>query len=271
MISNQDVRQLPVSAGRAELLEEIMATPVTDHVEAAPPSPRRTPAWAVALAAVAAVLAIVALPIVLFQDDGTEVGPGGSPEACWDGSAGPTCTTPHGAEALEWVFPRLAGQLDRCEPALAASGDDPPMPFGTPGPGQGGAAYRCDLADLGIAAEQYTPRFWVYAFGAEGSEDVRRLHDFVTPEPFALGGEPTGQLYRTEVGLIRPDELFLATYDDYQFGVIAYASSTGEALDFLAALGARRPSEMEQPGAVDPTLPDFPAPVLLAPSETPSS
>ncbi len=55
-ITDQEVALLPLGAGRADLLEEIMSTSVLDHTE---PTTRRTPpGWLVAAAAAAAVAAI---------------------------------------------------------------------------------------------------------------------------------------------------------------------------------------------------------------------
>ena len=55
-ITDQEVALLPLADGRADLLEEIMSTPVLDHAE---PATRRTPpGWLVAGAAAAAVAAI---------------------------------------------------------------------------------------------------------------------------------------------------------------------------------------------------------------------
>ncbi len=73
-ITDQEVARLPLSAGRADLLEEIMATPRLDHADH---RPRRTPpGWAVAAAAAAAVAAIVIVPNL-----GGDAGPAVEPRA----------------------------------------------------------------------------------------------------------------------------------------------------------------------------------------------
>ena len=59
-ITDQEVALLPLADGRADLLEEIMSTPVLDHAE---PTTRRTPpGWLVVVAAAAAVAAIALVP-----------------------------------------------------------------------------------------------------------------------------------------------------------------------------------------------------------------
>lgn len=72
MISDDEVARLPLHVGRADLLEDIMATPVTDRVEQRPTrSPRRpTPAWFAVPAAAAAIAAIALVPVVRNAFDG---------------------------------------------------------------------------------------------------------------------------------------------------------------------------------------------------------
>lgn len=283
MTNADEVARLPIAEGRAELLEEIMAEPQSvPH-----PTHGAWVRWAAPLAAAAAVVLLVA-GIALVRNAGRSPEPGvatGSPAVCWDGSAGPTCPQPAGAAALTWVFPRLAGRLDGCVAAAKATADDPPMPYGTPGPGSAGsgsgggrpAAYRCDLAALGVDAQGRPPAVWVYALGPDGSNSpawapylsgiVRRYHTGT----FSIGGEQAGRLVLDEVGLVHPRNLFIAEYADYPFAVMGFADDTGEVEQILAALGARRPSEMTRPGSPDPSLPAFPSQALQPPMETPTS
>jgi len=278
-ISDDEVRDLPLRDGRAELLEEIMATPVIDRADTPAPGPRRTPAVLAALVAAAAVIAAVVLPGYLLKNDdaGSLVGSGG--DVCWTGNApaaGDDCGTPTGQKGLVWAFPRLAGHLDQCDP-IDASGygfdDDLPMTFGTPNPGTG-AAYRCTLADLGVsAADPGSPVLWVYAFGDDNGRDLRDYfgQEWYDPKPLTLDGEAAGQIITDEVGLVRPDEMFMAVYADFPFAVIGYANSHDEALDYLAALGMRAPSALTAPGQASPDLPDFPGAVLQGPAASPSA
>ena len=62
-ITDEEVRRLDLAAGRAELLEGIMSTPVVDHDEVRIGSRRRMGPWlAVAVTAAAVVLAAVIVP-----------------------------------------------------------------------------------------------------------------------------------------------------------------------------------------------------------------
>ncbi|GAB4013953.1 hypothetical protein [Nocardioides ultimimeridianus] len=273
--------RLPLAEGRAELLEEIMAQPQTE-------SRRAHARWIAPLAAAAAVAAVVG-GIALVSRGGSPTR-GSDPAAgggavCWDGSTGATCPAPTGRAALPWVFPRLAGHLDRCVDALAAESDDPPMPFGTPAPGgpSGGvptadrpAAYRCDLGMLGLDASAAAPRVWVYALGSDGGSatpgesHLSALVQRFGTGTFSIGGETAGPLVMDEVGLIHPSHLFIAKYADYPFAVMGYADDKAEAEQIIAALGARKPSEMTAPGVPDPSLPDFPSQALRSPEPTPS-
>lgn len=63
-ITDREVSELPVAAGRAELLEEIMRTPV----QAPTPRRRSLPGWAMAVAASAAVAAIALVPMLRNQE-----------------------------------------------------------------------------------------------------------------------------------------------------------------------------------------------------------
>lgn len=267
------VARLPIAEGRAELLEEIMAEPQTE-------SRRAHARWIAPLAAAAAVAAVVG-GIALVNRGGSttrESDPAaGGGAVCWDGSAGPTCPAPAGRAALPWVFPRLAGHLDQCVDALSADSDDPPMPFGTPAPGgpTGGAptaerpaAYRCDLGALGLAADGAAPRVWVYALGSDG--ELARLVQRFGTGTFSIGGEKAGPIAIDEVGLIHPSHLFIAKYADYPFAVMGYADDEAEAEQIIAALGARKPSEMTAPAVPSPSLPDFPSQALRSPEPTPS-
>lgn len=274
-ITDAGVAGLDLSAGRAELLEEIMSEAGTDQ-------PVRTghawTRWGGPLAAAAAVVAIiVGITVLMTRNDAETPVTSDGGAVCWDGSSGPACPTPAGKDALSWVFPRLAGKLDTCRPADKTPSDDPPMPFGTPSPGrqgppaQVGAAYRCDLDKLGIDAAASAPRIWVYALGAKGSPDIARLghSSWIRPRPFSIGGERAGQIFLDEVGLVHPSHLFLAVYAHYPFAVMGFADDKAEAEQILAALGARKPSEMVKPGVPTPSLPAFPSPALQSPMPTP--
>ena len=273
-ITDAEVRDLDLASGRAELLEEIMSTPV-DDLGRAPRTERRTPHWLIAVVAAVAVIGVVAVPVWLGTraDDAHEPGFGGpGAVACWDGSAGPTCTTPHGKAGLEWALPRLAGHLGQCDP-IDASGnsfdDDLPMTFGTPSPGDG-TAYRCSLTDLGVGgADAASPVIWVFAFGDDNGQDLRHEIADVGGAPFSLAGEATGTIVSNDVGLVRPSGMFMAAYDDFPFAVVGYASSNDEALAYLKALGMRPPSQLSGPGPESPELPDFPGAVLQAPEASP--
>jgi len=275
-ITDEEVRDLDLAAGRAELLEEIMSTPV-DDLGRAPRTDRRTPHWLVAIVAAAAVIAVVAVPVWLGTraDNAHEPGFGGpGAVACWDGSAGPTCTTPHGKAGLEWALPRLAGHLGQCDPIDASGrsfGDDLPMTFGTPSPGDG-AAYRCSLTDLAVGgADAASPVIWVFAFGDDNGQDLRDYFkaEWYDPKPLTIDGEAAGRIITDEVGLVRPNGMFMAAYDDFPFAVVGYASGNDEALAFLKALGMRPPSQLSGPGPQSPELPDFPGAVLQAPEASP--
>ena len=278
-LSDDDVRDLPLRDGRAELLEEIMATPVIDRADAPAPGPRRTPAVLATLIAAAAVIAAVVLPGYLLEEKvASPVGSGG-PVVCWTGTApdaSGACPAPTGTKGLVWAFPRLAGHLEECDP-IDASGvgfdDDLPMTFGTPKPGDG-AAYRCTLTDLGISgADPGSPVLWFYAFGDDNGRDLRGYfaQEWYDPQPLTLAGEPAGQVISDDVGLVRPDEMFMAAYDDFPFAVIGYANSHDEALAYLAALGMRAPSALTGPAQQSPDLPDFPGAVLQGPAASPSA
>jgi len=62
-LTDEAVAMLPLEAGRAELLEEIMTTVAPDRPVTAPESPRRPSRWLVPVAAAAAVVAIAAATI----------------------------------------------------------------------------------------------------------------------------------------------------------------------------------------------------------------
>ncbi|WP_309649551.1 hypothetical protein [Nocardioides sp.] len=77
-ITDDEVAALPVHAGRADLLEDLMATPVIDRTELVRPRARRlTPTWLAIPAAAAAIAAIAVVP-ALRGDDGPRPGPGSS-------------------------------------------------------------------------------------------------------------------------------------------------------------------------------------------------
>lgn len=255
-----------------------MATPVIDRADTPAAGPRRTPAVLAALVAAAAVIAAVVLPGYLLKDQGAGsiVGAGG-PDVCWTGdapTAGDDCGSPTGQKGLVWAFPRLAGHLDECDPINPSGGpyfdDDLPMTFGTPSPGNG-AAFRCTLADLGVSgADPGSPVLWVYAFGDDNGRDLRDEVAAYDPEVLTLAGERAGTVAATDVGLVRPDEMFMAVYDDFPFAVIGYANKHDEALDYLAALGMRAPSALTAPGQTSPDLPGFPGTALQGPEGSPT-
>lgn len=91
-ISDDAVGRLPIASGRAELLEEIMSTPVTDRPTApASTAPRRRTTWLVPIAAAAAVAAVATGPLWWPAGDGTSPAPAGpaAPAAPADPSPGP--------------------------------------------------------------------------------------------------------------------------------------------------------------------------------------
>lgn len=75
-ITDDEVASLPVHAGRAELLEDLMDTPL-DHAEKSTTRHRLTPAWLAAPAAAAAIAAIVLVPALRGSDDPSGAGPAG--------------------------------------------------------------------------------------------------------------------------------------------------------------------------------------------------
>ncbi|WP_121254561.1 hypothetical protein [Nocardioides ferulae] len=93
-LSDRAVASLPLSSGRAELLEEIMSTPVLDHRDPTPaPSARpRAQRWLVPAAAAAVVVGLVGVPVWLATDDPSREGAGdaGRPSGvAGDPSSGP--------------------------------------------------------------------------------------------------------------------------------------------------------------------------------------
>ncbi|GGO79338.1 hypothetical protein [Nocardioides deserti] len=81
-ISDDAVGRLPIASGRAELLEEIMSTPVTDRTTApdTAAAPRRRTVWLVPLAAAAAV-AVVATGPLWWPSGGEPASAPGGPAA----------------------------------------------------------------------------------------------------------------------------------------------------------------------------------------------
>ena len=63
-ITDDEVASLPIHAGRADLLEEIMATPVVDRLDHKPARRRPAPVWLAVPAAAAAIAAIALVPAV---------------------------------------------------------------------------------------------------------------------------------------------------------------------------------------------------------------
>jgi len=72
-ITDDEVARLPVHAGRADLLEEIMITPVVEQLDNTRTRRRPTPDWFAVPAAAAAVVAIAMVPVVrdAFDDPST--------------------------------------------------------------------------------------------------------------------------------------------------------------------------------------------------------
>lgn len=66
-ISDDAVRGLPLQQARAELLEEIMATPVTVPDRATQPNPRPPRRWLIPVVAAAAAAALVAGPVLVTE------------------------------------------------------------------------------------------------------------------------------------------------------------------------------------------------------------
>ncbi|MDN4173488.1 hypothetical protein QWY28_11075 [Nocardioides sp. SOB77] len=87
-ISDDAVGRLPIASGRAELLEEIMSTPVTDRPTAPAATPRGRTTWLVPLAAAAAVAAVATGPLWWPSGDGSTPGPGDGPAAQGSPTAG---------------------------------------------------------------------------------------------------------------------------------------------------------------------------------------
>jgi hypothetical protein len=68
-LTDQAVSELPLAAGRAELLEEIMATSLDERATPSDPAARHLRRWAATLAAAAAAAALVAVPSWLLSRD----------------------------------------------------------------------------------------------------------------------------------------------------------------------------------------------------------
>lgn len=288
-ITDEGVAMLDLHDGRVDLLEEIM-TLAPEHV--APPlaARRRTPLMMVGAAAAVVLIVggLALLPFLLRGGGGgtaTEPGLAGAPgdAVCWNGSTAATCPKPEGVAALTWVFPRLAGRLDDCEPALGAAADDPPMPYGTPGPGAASdrtglqsGAFRCALDKLGADADPAAPKLWIYALGKASPWKDLAVNDLgavvdhdPSPATFSIGGERAGPVISGSVGLVHPNHFFIAKYADYPFAVMGYADDPQQFELVLAALGARKPSEMQQPGLPHPAMPGFPTSAISSPQPTP--
>ncbi len=109
-ITDQEVSTLPLAAGRTDLLEEIMSTPVLDRAETRLRRP--APGWLMAAAAAAAVAAIALAPTLGPgsgpDDPGTSTG-GGRPPA--DDVSGPQVAAPPAAPAAPEapVVPEVSG------------------------------------------------------------------------------------------------------------------------------------------------------------------
>ena len=90
-ITDDEVASLPIHAGRADLLEEIMATPVVDRLDHKPARRRPAPVWLAVPAAAAAIAAIALVPAVrsAVDDPPRE----GTPVATSPSAPPPTSTT----------------------------------------------------------------------------------------------------------------------------------------------------------------------------------
>ncbi|SEB74467.1 hypothetical protein SAMN04489844_0969 [Nocardioides exalbidus] len=104
-LTDDEVSGLPLATARAELLEEIMSTPLSEPTEIQPATRSRRH-WSVPLAAAAAVAALVAAPTYLLAGGGAD-----APTPA--GGAGRTAatepTTPPVATAHEWLVLDAAG------------------------------------------------------------------------------------------------------------------------------------------------------------------
>ncbi|MBB6629235.1 hypothetical protein H5V45_18050 [Nocardioides sp. KIGAM211] len=102
-ITDDEVARLPVHAGRADLLEDLMATPVVDRVDHRPTRPRRpVSAWLAVPAAAAAIAAIALVPVLRGGADGPtpdRQGPAGGNVP----SASPSTPTTEASPAAEGV------------------------------------------------------------------------------------------------------------------------------------------------------------------------
>jgi hypothetical protein len=101
-LTDQAVSELPLTAARAELLEEIMATPVVErptvHHEA---GPRRGRRWAATIAAAAAAAALVAVPSWLLSRDEPSAVFAGAPAHDWVVLDAPGWDVTHISDPLE--------------------------------------------------------------------------------------------------------------------------------------------------------------------------
>ena len=92
-ITDDEVARLPVHAGRADLLEDLMATPVVDRVDHRPTRPRRprrpVSAWLAVPAAAAAITAIALVPALRNTLDGPGPGAGVGTQVAGGASASP--------------------------------------------------------------------------------------------------------------------------------------------------------------------------------------
>ncbi|KQZ66783.1 hypothetical protein [Nocardioides sp. Root151] len=69
-LSDETIGGLPLHEGRAELLEEIMATPVLDVIDTPSHLKRPRPRWITVAAAAASIAVIAGVPAYLLHDDG---------------------------------------------------------------------------------------------------------------------------------------------------------------------------------------------------------
>ncbi|MEQ4522443.1 hypothetical protein [Nocardioides kribbensis] len=109
VISDDEVARLPLSAGRADLMEQIMSTPVLDHpATTSTDRPRRR--WPAVAASAAAVALVAAAPLLLRDGTPAPAGPAGSTgqpaPACADvpgtlGATGAAVTGPFGWLAVD--------------------------------------------------------------------------------------------------------------------------------------------------------------------------
>lgn len=168
--TDEQVASLPIAQGRAELLEEIMSTPVLGQTDRDRPA-RSRPAsrrWAVPLAAAAAVVALASTPLWWPGSDG----PAPSGPAT-NVAPVPAPLTQMILEAPGWEVDNASGDLDEQEVSYFLGGDDEVRVDITRMPAQPGATiddFVPDYRDVTTPESDGTPldvagltgRTWAY-------------------------------------------------------------------------------------------------------------